>query len=775
MTVVYDLLGVQSKEHGERGIARYVLSLALALAEVDPDAVDVYAIRDDLPVPGVLEPLIRTGKVHRLSELSSDPPAGGVYFVASPYELTEDLDSLIPKWARTPNWRRVGVLYDLIPLVFPDVYLNAPWASRYRARTTTVGSFDHLFAISEASKQDAVRLLSARPENVTVIAAGADDRFRPATISTEATTSLLQQSLPHLRPNYLLFPSGIEWRKNIERTLDAYAALPPDIRAEHQLVMVCRTNDAEEHMLAEMTRSRKIEGDFLATGYVSDDDLVRLYQAARLVVFPSLYEGFGLPVLEARRCGTATICSDSSSLREVQPDPTARFDPYDVAAITDVLEKTLGSESEIDRLRRADIPPFTWAWGAERVAGVVRQLESARTPRSRLRVGFVTPLPPQRSGIASYACRLLEPLAERVEITVFVDVDPGTVTAPPGVAVHRISELPAIERIGGAFDSVVYFLGNSEFHVDALQMLRVRPGIVLMHEARMTGLYQMQLARHPESQTVGAHLSQWYPGRYREEICEQQTIDPAMADRFGVLMCREIATHATKILTHSQFAADLIRLDTGVSAEVVFPIPVAGGSPAPGAGATNPVVSTFGNLSPMKRPDLILDAFAIVIKKHADAVLRFVGSGSAEQVREVELLAQDRGLQSVVEVTGRVSDDIYAQHAQDTTVAIQLRLTTNGESSAAIADLVGLGVPVIASETGAFAELPSECVSLTSVHVTAEELADQICVLIEDRGRRGEIKRACAEYAAMNTYQRAAERLEVQLSARSQFESETQK
>ncbi len=770
MTVVYDLLGVQSKEHGERGIARYVLNLAVALEATDAEAVDVYTVRDDLPIPGVLEPLIRTGKVQLASELAADPPSHGIYFVASPYELTESLDSLLPIWARGSNWRRVGVLYDLIPLVFPEVYLNAPWACLYRARTSTVASFDHLFAISEASKQDAVRLLEIKPDRITMIAAGADAQFRPSADPVETITRQLQESRPELRPGYLLFPSGIEWRKNIDRTLEAYARLDPNLRSEHQLVLVCRTNSTEREMLASKTRQLSIQGDFLATGFVSDDDLVRLYQAASLVIFPSLYEGFGLPVLEARRCGAATICSDSSSLREVQPDPSARFDPYDVEAIAGVLERTLGNESELERLRAAELPHFTWEESASKVATALAELEGKVKARSRPRFAFVTPLPPQHSGIATYAYRLLEPLARFAEVSVFVDVDPDTVTAPPGVRVHRLSELTAQERIGGAFDRLVYFMGNSEFHVEAIKALRRRPGIVLMHDARMTGLYHMHLAMNPDSDSAGAHLGAWYPDRYRQPLYDVDIIDAATADRFGVLMCREIAQYATDIWTHSRFAADLIRLDTGVAPEVVFPIPVADGRPDERTVGRTPVVSTFGNLSPIKRPDLILDAFARVVTRHPDAILRFVGSGSPEQVDDVQQLARQRGLADSVVVTGRVSDADYERHALDTTVAIQLRRATNGESSAAVADLIGQGVPVIVTEVGAFTELPSQCVSFAPLDVTARELSDQVCELIESDDRRNEIQRACLDYASANTYSHAAARLFERLSTPSRFE-----
>ncbi len=763
MTIVYDLLGVQSKEHGERGIARYVLNLALALEETDPDLIDVFLVRDYLPKPGVLEPLVRSGKVKSIGELAANPPDSGVYFVASPYELGEGLDSILPVWARGPGWQRCGVLYDLIPMIFPDIYLSDLWAKRYRARTTTVSQLDHLFAISEASKQDAVRLLGCDPSAITMIAAGADERFAPPSVPLEDIVAELRKGLPTLRDNYVLFPSGIEWRKNLNRMLDAYARLSPETRHDHQLVMVCRTNEGEQQMLEFETDARGIRKDFLATGFVEDADLVRLYQAASLVVFPSLYEGFGLPVLEARQCGAPAICSDSSSLKEVQPDRSARFDPYDVDEMAAVLGRTLGQPSELSRLRDAEIPPFTWQWGAERVGPVLRDLEDRTFASPKPRLAVVSPLPPQRSGIATYAHRLLSPITDLVDLTVLVDVEPDTVIGPPGATVRHIREWQTLERIDGAFDQVLYFMGNSQFHVEALEMLRHRPGPVLMHDARMTGLYEMQfeLAAHRlPLGTVGGFLRHWYPTTYRESLYHNQIILAPEADRFGILLTREITEYATDVWTHSNFAASLIELDSGVATRAAFPIPVAtlkaetGRTPNGGS-----VITTFGHVDGVKRPEVLIEALRLVRANHRDAILRFVGQADKYQTAKLEKLIEAAGLVGAVEITGHVSDEEYAEALVQTTIALQLRAFTNGESSAAVADLLGSGVPVVVSDIGAMSELPIGVVEFVGSHATAPDIASTISQLLDDPSRRAEMIRSGLEYASENSYETASHRM----------------
>ncbi len=760
MAVIFDLLGVQSKLHGERGIARYVLQIAIALEAVDDTLVDTYLIRDTLPVPGSLEPLIRTGKVRTSKELAADPPASGVFIMGSPYELGENLDSILPTWCRRPSWRRTAILYDLIPLIYPDVYLHDEIKLGYMARTRTIASLDHLFAISEASKTDAVALLTIPPSSVTMIAAGADSQFSPPIRPITVIMAELRREFPTLRPDYVLFPSGIEWRKNVLGMLDAYAALPRQVRKRHQLVMVCSTNEHEREHLKSLTNERGITADFLATGFVEDRYLVQLYQASTLVVFPSLYEGFGLPVLEARRCGAAAICSDSSSLREVQPDPAARFDPLDPEAFAAKLHSTLTNPAEIIRLQNSTIPPFTWEWGAERMAPVIKRLHeqvACYSPRKRLAV--VSPMPPQRSGIATYAFRLLEHLRTTADVTVFVDeIQEGT-SVPEGVSVARTAELLSLERLDGRFDEVIYFIGNSHFHVEALEMLRQRPGVVLMHEARMTGLYLMQyeLARKRlPGGTVGGFLQEWYPDKYRAHLYQEAVLRAPDADRFGVLLTREIAELATRVVTHSQYAADLIRLDSGVDVEVIFPHPIHAGTPARPKQDGPPVISSFGMVDPAKNPELLIRSLAIIRQTLPDATLRFLGQEADKETTEVlRALIKREQLEDAVVFTGHLTDDEFAVELASTTVAVQLRRFTNGESSGAVADLIGSGAAVVVTEIGAMAELPPEIVEFVSPSDGATELASCLLRLLGNTDMTRSMKENGRLYAIENSYKNA--------------------
>ena len=121
---------------------------------------------------------------------------------------------------------------------------------------------------------------------------------------------VLASRLRELRPGFLLYVAGFEFRKNLERLITAYGLLPEELRASHQLVIACRLLPSEAELMREWAARAGIRAEQLVlTGYVTDAELGALYHACELFVFPSLYEGSGLPILEAMSCGAPVIAS----------------------------------------------------------------------------------------------------------------------------------------------------------------------------------------------------------------------------------------------------------------------------------------------------------------------------------------------------------------------------------------------------------------------------------------------------------------------------------
>jgi glycosyltransferase involved in cell wall biosynthesis len=766
VSVLFDLQGVQSPAHGERGVARYLIELASALERLRPGLVSGYVLNPDLAVPGTIEPLTASSRFAFNDRV--DATEAGVYHVGSPFEYVP-LDRIWPPAVRAAGLRLTVTLYDLIPELFPEVYLTNPGTlAWYKTRLGLVRRADRVLAISQATASDAIDRLGLPRERVSVVGAGVSDRFRrPA--DREQAAAALQAILPQIEPGYVLYTGGIEPRKNIDRLLEAYAGLSGELRARHQLVIVCRVLPGERAELARKLRALGIADRVVFPGFVTDEALVLLYQAAELFVFPSLYEGYGLPIAEAMACGAPVLASRSSSLLELVHDEEALFDPREVASIRATLERSLSDERLRARLRERTLGErHTWDGVALRAAAVYDEVAALPRPprRSRRRIAFVTPLPPIRSGIADYSHRLLTELVRYCDVDAFVDHEEiGAIEAPRGVAVDRLRMFDLAERTRGGYDQVVFALGNSEHHAAALALLRVRGGVVLAHDVRLTGLYWWTAAVRPDLEPRGFRhaLASMYGYRVPPELGLEGALDYGSADRYGVYMAREAIAASSRFLAHSRYAAQLARLDAAPGDEAKVAT-VGFGFPDPGefreAPAAGRTIATFGLVAPVKQVEKLVEAFALVAESDPHVRLAIVGPpvGEEERTRYAEQ-AERLGVGGRVEVTGELPDAEFRARVAATTVAVQLRATSNGESPASVADCLAAGVPTVVSALGAARELPDEVVVKVDRDVTAAALAETLRALLADDARRRRLREAGIAYARDHAFARVAEEL----------------
>jgi glycosyltransferase involved in cell wall biosynthesis len=218
---------------------------------------------------------------------------------------------------------------------------------------------------SESTRRDVVRLLGAQPERVRVIPYAASPRFRPAAAAPERL-----QALHGVRPPYFLYVGTLEPRKNLVRALRAFARVRHEL-PQHRFVLVGERGWKYQEILREARRPELAERvSFL--GYVAEEHLPPLYSNATALVYPSLYEGFGLPVVEAMACGAPVLTSRSSSLVEIADGCALLVDPTDEGALADGL-RALGTNEELRRslAQRGLARAATYSWertGRETVA-----------------------------------------------------------------------------------------------------------------------------------------------------------------------------------------------------------------------------------------------------------------------------------------------------------------------------------------------------------------------------------------------------------------------
>jgi glycosyltransferase involved in cell wall biosynthesis len=259
-------------------------------------------------------------------------------------DLFHGLDHLgVPLFAKVGRY--VATVHDMIPLLWPQ------WVTRKHrlvvraAYSRLPQQADMVITPSEATKADVVRHLRIDRQRVAVIPWGCDERFQP--VGDPELFAGVQQRY-RLPAQYFLFVGTLEPRKNLSTLLHAYAMLRAEgIGKDVKLVVAGRAGWLYADIY-DAVKSLALDEEVIFTGFVEDEDLPALYRGARLFVFPSLYEGFGLPILEAMASGIPVITSTAASMPEVAGDAAILVDPHDPQAIAEAMARLLAE----DRLRQ---------------------------------------------------------------------------------------------------------------------------------------------------------------------------------------------------------------------------------------------------------------------------------------------------------------------------------------------------------------------------------------------------------------------------------------
>ncbi len=230
-----------------------------------------------------------------------------------------------------------ATIYDFTAFLVPESHAEANIRAEKHLATTIFKRAKGLIAISQSTRCDAIRLLGLDPDRIEVIYPGVSEGY---------FNTVRQRSLRCPRP-YVLFVGTIEPRKNVDLLLDAYSQLRDSVREEYDLVIAGPVGWKSEKTLERLKApSRSVR----YLGYVPESEMPGLMAGATVLAYPSLYEGFGLPVAEAMACGIPVITSAVSSLPEVACDGALLVDPHSVGEIRDALDRLLSSVSLREKL-----------------------------------------------------------------------------------------------------------------------------------------------------------------------------------------------------------------------------------------------------------------------------------------------------------------------------------------------------------------------------------------------------------------------------------------
>lgn len=252
--------------------------------------------------------------------------------------------------------KKVVTIHDVNHLtgISPISILKKAYA--YLLFKTAVLKTDLIFTVSEFSKTEIIKYTSAKTEKIKVVYCGVDISFFEEFKNEESL---------RLPQNYILYVGNVKPHKNLIILLKAYSTFPDEFKSKFQLLIVGKKDGfrTKDDYLDTYIKSNNLEENIIFTGHIDDSFLACFYQKASLFVFPSFYEGFGLPILEALASGTAVISSNTSSLPEIGGDAVVYFDPTNyielAQKIKDCLEDTNISQKKIEQ-RGVQLKKFTW-------------------------------------------------------------------------------------------------------------------------------------------------------------------------------------------------------------------------------------------------------------------------------------------------------------------------------------------------------------------------------------------------------------------------------
>lgn len=371
-------IDVSPAVNGKAGLGRYAASLTAALVAQHPTEVHLFAnVTPGGRWPAALAALPRTSvragyKFWRLAVLMGHL-SGMAWDRLLPhpavFHATEHL--LIPlRSART-----VLTVHDLIYRLFPQHHKRLNYWYLNLAMLLYVRRADHIIAVSEATKRDLMRLYGTPEHKVTVIY----EAPAPCFASPSPAQVAEVRSRYGLPERYLLTVGTIEPRKNLARLVEALAALRRDDPALRLVIVGARgwLTGGFERAIERFGQQEAV----ICLGYVPDDDLPALYGGATVSVLASLYEGFGLPVLEAMACGAPVACSATSSVGEIAGHAALTFDPADGEAIVAALRRLLADADLREALRQrglARAAEFSWQRAARETWEVYEQVQAGQ-------------------------------------------------------------------------------------------------------------------------------------------------------------------------------------------------------------------------------------------------------------------------------------------------------------------------------------------------------------------------------------------------------------
>ncbi len=794
MRIGIDMLALQSDDSRHRGVGRYARHFLDALFAAAPDRSFLLYSHDRLPIedypsgpnaevrrigPDRSRGETRLGQaIQRVAQ--ENPDQVDALLVLNPFELHPEY--LTP--ARPIEGPAlIALVHDVIPFLFQEHYLrDERHARRFYRSLERLRQYDHLVTNSESTRADCAALLGMPADRLTTILAASDATFfQPAArFPIPGPDRRTLHDLGVTGP-FVFTLSGMDDRKNLDGLLEAYRLLPPELRESHQLVVTCELTPAYTDRIRALARRRGVDDRLVLTGGVDDRALRTLYQQCRLFVFPSKYEGFGIPILEAMHCGAPVLAGQNSAQPEVVGEAGRLVNVADPAELSQAMADLLASPESLRELGERGLVrsrEFHWSKVADRAIGaldraagrpaIARGHSPRRRDTSRPRLAIFSPWAPKATGIADYAANLVRALSDTYRIDLYHE--PGYVPEPAlgggALASYDWRLFERNDRVIG-YRGVVHQMGNSFYHQFVYEALQRHGGIVALHDFSLAG-FQFWYAHRNHGHDPNGYLRAQFafddPGAPPVEDAEIQDwmaepggFQDAMARRARHLN-RRIFAHAESVVVHSPWChreaercvPDLADrtcvIPHGADVRIVTPCYRASVRERFGIPADALVVASFGILTNGKMNTEALDAFAVLAAREPKATFLLVGEDWEQGQARRHTAAL--GLNDRVQFLGRQPAEAFDELLTVTDIGISLRRPpTFGETSGALLHLLRHGVPTIVNSVATFADYPDDTVRKVDWETEGPaRLERALLQLAQDPAERHRLGRAALRY-----------------------------
>jgi len=748
MRISFDATAILGPLSKNRGIGNYSLSLLITTIEMDRN--NEYYFFNLFDEEFSLNDYLQNGAAVKEFQMYSGPDG----FLLKERKYNEVMGKLVKKYITENSidifcitspfddhnvvykkeWfgdcKVVAITYDIIPYVMKDHYLTEPNYYKYYMECVNILRWaDGIQVISQSVMDDLVNYLNFDKDKISVIWGAVDKRYGEIEINGAEKKQLYDKF--GINSAYVMCTGGDDDRKNIAGLIEAYSKLPRSVIDTYQLVIVCKLSQPSFERYTELAVRLNVKDRVILTNFVSERELLIFYNLATLMAFPSLYEGFGLPVVEAWACGTPVLTSDNSSLVQIADGAAVIVDARSIDDITRGMKYAL-TECDLEDLTKKGkkrLELFQWKEVAKKSIASFEKLkdsiENIEPSVANDSIAFFAPLPPIKSGISDYSVDIIKALYNYYQIDVYIDEG----YKPDVVFDDRIQILPhkEFEKNRNKYKEIIYQVGNSEYHIYMFRYIQKYKGVVVLHDYNMHGVllyyslekgklnystYEKILKEDYADQQVGFYVEQLKTGKTGYKNWEWE-------------LNGFISNYAKRIIVHSFEAKEkLLKKNIKQNVKRIWHYAdtqmnkINRAEFKEKAGYSDSIVlfSAFGHIHETKRPIPILKAFKKVTEENPNARLVFVGKMSDDTEQQFETVLEKFNLRAYVKVTGYTTLEDFDNYISITDVCLNLRYPYNGETSGSMMRNLVQGNAVVVNGIGSFNELPDHvCIKLPNV------------------------------------------------------------